>query len=103
VKLDGNDEYLEKVVQLSRIVNSPVFTFTVSRADVVHVDGNIPILGNMGVPALLSAEQLYQDISYFIGNTMKDTPDGMTVSPMSNTEKISAAGFDLIKSFRHRK
>lgn len=89
------------VLELSRKVNSPVFTFTVDRGN-VQVDGNIPILSTLGIPALISAEQIYQDIAYFLGNTMHGSPDTMPAVKMTDKEKISAAGFDLKQSFRHR-
>ena len=94
---------LPEVLELSRKVNAPVFTFDYSyRRDVANVDGDVPILGNMGIPALIPAEQMYQDLSYFIGNTMKLSPDGMPPTTMTDKEKIAAAGFDLKQSFRHR-
>jgi hypothetical protein len=96
---------MPEVLELSRKVGAPVFTFDHKswRNDIVHVDGNIPILGTMGVPALIPAEQLYQDIAYFIGNTIKLSPDMMPATVMTDKEKIAAAGFDLKQSFRHRK
>jgi len=92
------------VLELSRKLDAPVFTFTSSnRRSMGHVDGNVPILAPLGIPALISASQLYQDIAYFIGNTMKGAPDLMPATAQTNKEKITAAGFDLVQSFRHRK
>ena len=94
---------MPEVLELSRKINAPVFTFTSNRRDIAHIDGNVPILSTLGIPALISASQMYQDIAYFLGNTMKGSPDLMPASPQSNKEKITAAGFDLVQSFRHRK
>jgi hypothetical protein len=105
---DANEEKfigreMPEVLELSRKVSAPVFTFESSpRHNNVKVDGNIPILSTMGIPALIPAEQLYQDIAYFIGNTMKGSPDMMPAIVQTDKEKIAAAGFDLKASFRHR-
>ncbi len=94
---------MPEVLELSRKVNTPVFTFKlVNRSGWVHVDGNIPILSTMGIPTLIPAEQLYQDIAYFLGNTMHVSPDLMPAIAQTDKEKISAAGFDVKQSFRHR-
>jgi hypothetical protein len=91
------------VLELSRKVGAPVFTFESSyRHQTAKVDGNVPILATMGIPALIPAEQLYQDIAYFLGNTMKGSPDMMPPTVQTDKEKIAAAGFDLKASFRHR-
>ena len=91
------------ILELSRKVNAPVFTFTtIYRGSMARVDGNVPILSTMGIPALIPAEQLYQDIAYFLGNTMKVSPDMMPATKMTDKEKIAAAGFDVKQSFRHR-
>jgi hypothetical protein len=92
-----------EVLELSRKVGAPVFTFEASyHRQTAKVDGNVPILSAMGIPALIPAEQLYQDIAYFIGNTMKGSPDMMPAIVQTDKEKIAAAGFDLKASFRHR-
>jgi len=80
-----------------------VFTFDHGRTGTVRVDENIPILGDIGLAAVYPAEQLYQDLSYFIVNTMKDSPDMAKPSSITDKEKISSHGFDLKMSFRHRK
>lgn len=89
------------LVELSRKINAPVFTFESGETTAV-VDGEIPILSNLGMPKIITAEQLYQDISYFVGNIMKDSPDMMPPSKMSDKEKILQHGFDNRISFRHR-
>ena len=46
---------------------------------------------------------MYQEISYFIGNTMNESPDIKPPVEISNKDKISKAGFDLKNSFRKMK
>ena len=106
---DGQEEKyigreMPEVLELSRKVGAPVFTFNASyHRSTAKVDGNVPILSTLGIPALIPAEQLYQDIAYFLGNTMKVSPDLMPATVMTDQEKIAAAGFDIKASFRHRK
>lgn len=87
---------------ISRVISAPVFTFTANRWDTVSIDENVPILSTTGIAALIPATQMYQDIAYFIGNTMKGSPDLMPATAQTDKEKICAAGFDLKQSFRHR-
>ena len=92
------------VVELSKKVGAPVFIYTFYRRDDggVTVAGEIPILVDLGLARLVPAQTLYQDLSYFMGNTIKDSPDMMPATKMSDKEKISQHGFDLKQSFRHR-
>lgn len=90
------------LLELIKKVGAPVFTYTVDRNDVVTVDGEIPILGNIGLPKLISAQTLYQDLSYFMGNVIKESPDMQPPSKMTDKEKIDQHGFDQRISFRHR-
>ena len=65
----------------------------------------IPILDNIkGFAKLYPAEQLYQDISYWISNVLNVSPDVQPegAPPQTDKEKIVAHGLDLKKSFRHR-
>lgn len=95
-------------VELSRKVKSPVFVIrSVERmfgSDKlkVTVAGQCPILRDIGIPALIPAAQMYQELAYFVGNTMKEHPDTEPPVEVSNTSKILNAGFDLKQSFRHR-
>jgi hypothetical protein len=54
------------------------------------------------MPALIPATQMYQELSYFMGNTIKEHPDTEPPVEVSNNCKIINAGFDLKQSFRHR-
>jgi hypothetical protein len=95
-------------VELSRKVKAPMFVIrNVGRkfgSDKLYVDvaGQCPILQEIGMPALIPATQMYQDLAYFMGNTIKEHPDTEPPVEVSNNCKIVNAGFDLKQSFRHR-
>jgi len=95
-------------VELSRKVKAPVFVIRSVerpfRSDklAVTVAGQCPILQEIGMPALIPATQMYQELSYFMGNTIKEHPDTEPPVEVSNNCKIINAGFDLRQSFRHR-
>jgi hypothetical protein len=86
------------LVEWSRLLGAPVFTF-----DDRDVDTNVPILAHIGMPALRSAEWMYQDLSYFVGNLLRESPDVKPPVEVSDKDKIVEHGFDLRQSFRHRK
>lgn len=96
------------LLELSRLVDAPVFVVTDinwhSRKDgvTVQIDELCPVLKEVGMPALISPEQMYQQLAYFMGNTMHPSPDTQPPVEVSNRDKILAAGFDLQQSFRHR-
>lgn len=94
------------MLTLSRIVKHPVFVITNYRYKdnqlIVNIEPMIPNLGNMGMASFIRPEIMYQDISYFVGNTMHDTPDAKPPVSICENDRIVKAGFDLKKSFRHR-
>lgn len=96
------------LIHLSRLVGAPVFVIDRVQSPwrsgqfEVHVCGQCPILEEIGFPAIARPQQVYQDLAYFMGNTMKPHPDTDPPLEVSNTEKILKAGFDLKQSFRHR-
>jgi hypothetical protein len=100
----------ENTISLSKIINTPVFTilnvtndsFRGQRKCTVEIDTRIPILANTGVPSIIDAFTMYQDIAYFIGNTLRDAPDIAPPVSVSNDSKITQHGFDKKISFRHR-
>ena len=63
--------------------------------------GRLPRLGELGFPALFSAEQAYQNISYFVGNYLRDSVDLNPPAAVSDRDRIVQHGFDLKRSFRH--
>lgn len=90
------------IIALSVKVGAPVFTF-IERNDEILVDQEVPNLAEIGVASRYSPEQIYQDISYFICNILKESPDLAPPSKITDNEKIVSHGFDLKQSFRHRK
>jgi len=96
------------LIELSRLIQAPVFAISDvqkiwrSSKIMVTICGQCPNLGVIGVPALISPFQMYQDLAYFVGNTMKPVPDTAPPVEVSNRQKILKAGFDLKQSFRHR-
>lgn len=94
-----------KLVELSKHINAPVFCIrdTGRRSHEIIIDGEIPILSTLGIPQIIPAFQIYQDIGYFITNTMHSNPDIDTPVVVSEKDRIVGHGFDLKKSFRHRK
>lgn len=98
-----------ELVQLSRAVGAPVFvierySYIDSNYDTcgLLIQPDIPKLGEIGLAAYYPAEQLYQDLSYLMGNLMHDCPDLKPPSSVSDKDKIVQHGFDVKQSFRHR-
>lgn len=89
-------------LKISREYNIPVFTLSVF-LNKVYISKNIPHLGECGFPAIMSAEQCYQELANFVANRMKDSPDVTPPVVVEDKYKILAAGFDHKQSFRHRK
>jgi hypothetical protein len=103
----------DALIPIHNIINQPIFVVEFyGRQDLdfgdFTYDGGViryyaPVLSELGFPSIYPAEQLYQDISYFIGNEMKPSPDIKPPVEISNDNKIEGHGFDLKQSFRHRK
>lgn len=109
-------EHIPSYVQSSRLIDlsialgHPVFIVTRVRYDrdtstsTYSIAGDCPKLSSLGFASLSPPEKLYQDLSYFVGNTMlSPSPDNMPIVPMTDREKILSHGLDPKKSFRHRK
>lgn len=100
-----------ELLPISRALGAPVFVISNitdpatphDRRNVVVVDRTIPILGRLGVPAVYSPEQIYQDIAYFMGNTVHESPDIQPPVKVSDRDRLIQHGFDTKTSFRHRK
>lgn len=90
------------LIDLCKFINIPVFMFNVYRNSII-IDKNCPNLGKLGVASYIPAEQMYQDLSYFIGNKMKDSPDMMKEVVVDDKYKILGHGFDYKSSFRNVK
>lgn len=67
------------------------------------VDDRIPVLQDVGFASIMSAEQCYQEISHFLGNVLRESPDTKPPVEIDDKYKIIGAGFDTKTSFRHRK
>ncbi|BCG50226.1 hypothetical protein [Ralstonia phage RP13] len=88
------------LVTLSKIVGHPVFIYTYGRWGGLQLHTRCPILKDTGIASIYPAEQIYQDLAYFISNEMKASPDGMPPTQMTDKERIAAHGFDTKRSFR---
>lgn len=98
-------EYRE-LIDIQRRIGMPVFVLKVVGTE---KDGGKyisycppPLLTQWNVESVYPADQLYQDISYFIANVLNESPDVQPKGkpPQTNEEKIVASGFDLKTSFR---
>lgn len=67
------------------------------------VDDRIPVLQDVGFASIMSAVQCYQEISHFLGNVLRESPDTKPPIQVDDKYKIIGAGFDTKTSFRHRK
>lgn len=91
------------LLEVSRKLDAPVFCLDVNyRNDTAYIDVNIPILGDLGIASIYPPDQIYQDISYFLCNTIRPSPDTLVNDNLTSKEKIISHGFDLKQSFRHR-
>jgi hypothetical protein len=94
-----------QLIEVSKIVNTPVFIVEgyefKNNKYMLRIASEIPILANLGIPSIYKAEQLYQDLAYFIGNKMKDSPDLAPPVAIADKDRIVQHGFDLKKSFRN--
>lgn len=91
-----------KLVKVCKMVGTPVFYINVFKRG-VKVDIECPNLGNDGIASYISPEDMYQHLSYFVGNKMKDSPDTMPPIKVEDKHKIVGHGFDLKTSFRKPK
>lgn len=88
-------------VELCKTLKAPVFIVTTDYFS-NHVKNLVPNLGQIGFGSIMPPEQAFQEISYFLGNTIKESPDASPVPKITDKEKILTHGFDLVQSFRKR-
>jgi hypothetical protein len=93
----------EGLIQLCKRLQSPVFSYRSPHYHTVELDRYVPNLGECGLASTYQPAQLYQDLAYFMGNTLRDSPDLAPPTELSDKERIVQHGFDLKQSFRHRK
>ena len=91
-----NPKESAQLIEVSRQVRQP--TFIMLDRDSVY--GQLPRLGELGFAALFSPEQAYQNLSQFVGNYLRGSPDVNPPVTVSNQDRILQHGFDLKKSFR---
>lgn len=105
-------KFSQEFVDLSKKLNTPVFCIRsrdtydpAGRKVGIVIDGDIPILADLGFASIIKPHQMYQEISYFLANTMNGSPDIQPIGkpPITDKEKTLSHGFDLKQSFRHRK
>jgi len=87
------------LIPICRKVGLPVFSFDVKYSG-LYVNEYTPKLGEIGIASYISPNDMYQHLSYFIGNTMKISPDDMEKIPVPDKIKIEGHGFDYKTSFR---
>lgn len=108
-----------QLVEVSRTIQQPVFfvdgykncsTFSFAKnrgykdnGVYVSVNEQIPRLGELGFAAIFPAERLYQELDYYLSNTIKDNPDIVPPVIIANEDLIVSKGFDLKHSFRKGK
>lgn len=71
----------------------------IASKSVVVVREQVPNLGKLGFGTIVSAEQMYQNISMFMG-FLKDSPDNVPPISVSDKERLTQKGFDAKVSFR---
>lgn len=97
------------LVALSRRIQAPVFVVREARGlwksskTCITIAGQCPILQAVGMPTLIPPTRMYQDLAYFVGNTLNNAPDQQPPVEVTNQQKILKAGFDLTQSFRNRR
>jgi hypothetical protein len=96
-------QYHTELMKLHKHIQAPVFVINSNYWRNFNIDTDIPILKDSGIASIISPEKMYQDISYFIGNVLKDNPDTLPPVNISDKDKLTQAGFDAKMSFRHRK
>lgn len=96
----------EPVLEIQKEVGLPVFLLDCVGTDKKgqhFIDARpAPLLSKLNFESLYPADQIYQDICYFISNILNESPDVQPAGkpPMTDKEKIVARGFDLKTSFR---
>ncbi len=98
------------LIKLSRLLKQPVFIAPSFKeypkgihsesTIVTFASLEIPMLSKYGFTSVLSPEQAYQELDYFIGNLMNESPDLDPPVEVSDKDKIVQHGFDLKTSFR---
>lgn len=86
----------KKLEDLIRLVGAPVFMVRNGT-----LDERIPVLADLGFAAIVSPEQMWQDIYSTITNVLRTNPDKAPPVQVAEKYRIQEKGFDLKTSFRH--
>lgn len=92
---------VKKLQALVKEVGQPVFYVRRNPRGNLSLLHDIPILKDIGLPGIISPEQMWQDIYSTITNVIRPNPDKAPPVEVDNLHKIYAAGFDPKSSFRH--
>jgi len=89
--------------RISKELNLPVFfyyqQYCAKRERLLFVvQGQCPVLADIGFPKIMSAEQAYQNIAFYIANTLTKQEQPIK---MTDIEKVVSHGFDEKTSFRN--
>lgn len=85
--------------QLMRECGAPVFLIQHAGGK-VNVSEQAPVLKDLGVPALVPAAEMWQNIYATLTNVLRSNPDKEPPVEICDKDKIVKAGFDLKTSFR---
>ena len=82
-------------LEISRKIGRPVFIINKLYSEgyengywFADIDEECPVLADLGMPKYVSPQQMYQEISYFIGNTMNESPDIKPPVEISNKYNV---------------
>lgn len=102
----------EQLDPVLRAVGAPVFAL----ADVIakefpnaaricdvelRVHKRIPVLKDLGLPAYAPPTAVWQEIARVLTSVLRKDPDKQPPCVIANDDRVEAAGFDLVSSFRH--
>lgn len=94
-------------IEFCQVAQAPVFIlrscFRTWEVDDIGIEPMVPTLAYLGLPALMSAEDVYQQIAYYVGNVCRESPDIRPPVEVRNRDKIVGHGFDPVTSFRSMK
>lgn len=101
--------YSEVFLNLNKEAKSPIVIICNTNRyyrknfGIQYIPGSPELKQIKGFVSLYPPEQIYQDIYYFLSNQVNGSPDINPPVELSDKSKILEHGFDLKKSFRHRK
>lgn len=104
----GDNHVDSMCIEISKLIKNPIFELSDDinlfgkdiSTDRNYYEFKSSRLDDYDIARVYPPQKLYQDISYFLGNTLNDTPDIKPPVEVSNKDKITGHGFDLITSFR---